>query len=409
MGRSNLRDKEAEGGYNIVQITKDTFYFTERHPLSGKEKVWIKVPFQKHDYKETKSFPRPDFSINQLYPQVQPLWTFQSDANVISTPAVAGNYVVFGNQNGMVQALHQKNGKIAWQFKTDEPIFSSPAVAGDKIVFASTDGFVYCLNIRGEKLWAMKTGASVLGSPLTDSAVIYIGGSDHCYQALELQTGKPVWQYCTLNGPVVSRPVVNDSVLLFGAWDTYLYALNKANGKLLWKWSNGSPVINYAPAACIPVVQDGVVYIAAPDRYLTAIDVQTGKTIWRTNEATIRESIGLSEDGKLVYGKTMNDTIVAFYTNREKPAPAWRINAGFGYEHVPSKLIEKEGAVFFGIRNGVVYSIDSKGQKVNWAYKIDNFMVNTVKVLSGRSVIAATMDGKVCLLQEKDLPAKTVH
>ncbi|MBD0288251.1 MAG: PQQ-binding-like beta-propeller repeat protein, partial [Flavisolibacter sp.] len=132
MGRSNLRAKEAEGRYNIVQITKDTFYLTERHPLSGKEMVWIKVTFQKHDYKETKSFPRPDFPINQLYPQVQPLWTFQSDANVISTPAVAGNYVVFGNQNGMVQALHQKNGKIAWQFKTDGPIFSSPAVAGDK-------------------------------------------------------------------------------------------------------------------------------------------------------------------------------------------------------------------------------------------------------------------------------------
>ena len=88
---------------------------------------------------------------------------------------------------------------------------------------------------------------------------------------------------------------------------------------------------------------------------------------------------------------------------------AWMLNAGFGYEHVPSMLIEKEGAVFFGTRNGVVYSIDPAKQKVNWAYKIDNSMVNTVQVLNRNSVLAATMDGKVCLLQTNELTAKTAN
>ncbi len=67
----------------------------------------------------------------------------------------------------------------------------------------------------------------------------------------------------------------------------------------MWKWNNGSTVLNYSPAACIPVVKDGVVYIAAPDRSLTAIDIETGKALWRTNEATVRESIGISEDGNM--------------------------------------------------------------------------------------------------------------
>jgi len=30
---------------------------------------------------------------------------------------------------------------------------------------------------------------------------------------------------------------------------------------------------------------------------------KTGKTLWRNNEATIRKFIGISEDGKTIYGK----------------------------------------------------------------------------------------------------------
>ncbi|RYF85728.1 MAG: metallophosphoesterase, partial [Chitinophagaceae bacterium] len=152
-------------------------------------------------------------------------------------------------------------------------------------------------------------------------------------------------------------------------------------------------------AACIPVVKDSVVYVVAPDRYLSAIDLGTGKTLWRTKEAGVRESMGISADGKFVYGKTMQDTVAAFYTNKEKPQLAWKMNVGFGYEHVPSMLIEKDGNVFFGTKNGVVYNINPTTQTTNWAYKIDNSMVNTVNVLSAKRLVASTMDGKVCLLQ----------
>ena len=159
-------------------------------------------------------------------------------------------------------------------------------------------------------------------------------------------------------------------------------------------------MINYSPAACIPVVKDNVVYIVAPDRYLSAIDLDEGKTVWRTNSATVRESIGISEDEKLVYGKTMQDTLVAFYTNKEQASLAWKMHVGYGYEHSPSMLIEKEGSLFFGTRNGVVYAIDPASQKIRWAYKIDNSMINTVNVLNGKELIVSTMDGKICLLKE---------
>lgn len=404
MGRSNLRAKEIEGGYNLVDVSADSITFTERKPLSKTERKWTGVALTFHQYDQTKKFFRPDFSINQNYPAVKAKWVYQSKANVISTPAILNGLVVFGNQNGTIEALNLQNGKRQWQTQTSGPIFSSPAVvrrsqpSESRIVLGTAAGEIICLNAFGKTLWTRHTSAAVLGSPLIEDTVVYIGGSDSTFRAIGLVSGRELWAFKGLKGPMVSKPVVHNDEIIFGAWDCYLYALNKKTGELIWKWSNGSPVINYAPAACIPVIKDDVVYVAAPDRFLSAIDLATGKTLWRTNEATVRESIGISEDGSLVYGKTMQDTVVAFYTTKEKPQAAWKMNVGFGYEHVPSMLIEKEGKVFFGTRSGVVYCINPSTQKIVWAYKIDNAMVNTVNAISGNSVVASTMDGKVCLL-----------
>ena len=111
--------------------------------------------------------------------------------------------------------------------------------------------------------------------------------------------------------------------------------------------------------------------------------------------------MGISADGKWIYGKTMQDTVVAYATSKEKQSASWKLFAGFGYEHVPSMLIEKEGSVYFGTRSGVVYAIDPEKRAVSWAYKIDNSMVNTVNVLGNGMLIASTMDGKVVLLQHQ--------
>jgi outer membrane protein assembly factor BamB len=94
----------------------------------------------------------------------------------------------------------------------------------------------------------------------------------------------------------------------------------------------------------------------------------------------------------------MQDTIVAYATSREKQAAAWKFHCGFGYEHVPSMLIEKDGLLFFGTKNGVVYAIDPQARKIAWAHKIDHSMVNTVRVIDKQNIVATTMDGSVVLL-----------
>lgn len=403
MGRSNLRAKANEGGYNLVDVRKDSIVFTERKPLTKSENKWTGVKNQKQEYDLMKKYPRPDFSINQKFPRIKSKWTYHSAANVISTPAYPSQLVMFGNQNGSFEAIGLSDGKRKWKYQTKGPIFSSPATSGDKVVFGSADGNIYCLNTKKGKLsWKMQTSASVLGSPLVKGDTVFIGGSDHSFRAININDGKLLWKFDGIEGPVVSQPIVDGDKIIFGAWDKNLYALNRMNGELLWKWNNGSQVINYSPAACIPVIHEEVVYVVAPDRYITAIDISNGATLWRSNAATVRESIGISADGKYVYGKTMQDTVVAFYTNRDHPEIAWKMHVGYGYEHAPSMLIEKGDNLFFGTRNGIVYNIKPDTRQIAWAWKIDNSMVNTVRVLNTNQVIASTMDGKVILIEQHE-------
>lgn len=399
MGRSNLRAKDDEGGYNLVDVGSDSILFTVRRPVSGKERKWTGVKIESRNFEKTKKFSRPDYSINDKYSRVKKGWEFSSDANIISTPAVDGNKVFVGNQNGVMTCFSMNDGKPIWNYKTGGAIFSSPAVANGIVVFGSGDGNVYCLSIsKGKLIWKYKTAASVLGSPVINGDTVFIGGSDHSYLALNKKDGKVIWKFTGLEGPVVSTPLLYQDKIVFGAWDRHLYALNRSNGTLLWKWNNGSSIRNYSPASCIPVASDNVIYIMAPDRVVSAIDAASGKTLWRSKDGGVRESIGISADGKWIYGKSMQDTIVAYASSKEQQSAAWKLHAGFGYEHVPSMLIEKDGHVFFGTKSGVVYCIDPMAKKIVWAHKIDNSMVNTVRVLSKNQLVVSTMDGKLVLL-----------
>lgn len=161
----------------------------------------------------------------------------------------------------------------------------------------------------------------------------------------------------------MSTPLLAEGKVIVGAWDRHLYAIERHSGKLAWKWNNGSMVRNFSPASCIPVASHGTVFIMAPDRFTTAIDLTTGQTRWRAKDGGVRESIGISKDGNWIFGKSMQDTLVAYHASANPQGAAWKMHVGFGYEHVPSMIIEQKGLLLFGTRNGVVYAVDPILQK----------------------------------------------
>ena len=402
MGRANLRvNASAAGGFNLVEIKDGKLTVSERVIGQQTKPPWHSVVLEKHDYaSDTNQYPRPDFSVNTRYPKVRTLWTYDTGYTIASTPAIWKDLAIVGDASGKVYGLAVKSGKVQWAFKTQNAVYSTPEVSGELVVFASTDGNVYALKASsGQEVWRCTTARPIVASPRISDGLVYLGSSEGSFRALDFASGKPVWQFDGLAGFVETKPLVYDGKVIFGAWDQYLYALDAKTGKLAWKWKGNRPDILYSPAACWPVAAHGKVFIVDPDRKMTAIDARTGEQIWRTDAYVVRESIGLSQDQTRFYVRAMDDFFYAFSTSALHPDKVWELNAGFGHDINSAMLIEKDGVVFYGTKNDLLFALDAKTGAIKWEHKLGVGVMNTVLPLSSTQVLTTDFDGIIALIE----------
>ncbi len=406
MCRANYRVLTKPAGYGLVEINNGTMTVAERNPGRGAQPVWDTIPLRRHDYAAlTNHWPRPDFSVNSKYTNVSDLWHYDTRWTMASSPAVADGRVFAGDGAGKMRALNLKNGQPLWEFTAAGPIYSTPAVAGRKVVFASTDGSIYAVReSTGAKVWQFPTAKPIVASPAIANNTVFLGASDGIFRAINLRDGKPLWQYDGVGGFVETRPLVVDGKVIFGAWDEHLYALNATNGHLLWKWKGKSPGnlgIMYSPAAFWPMAADHKVFVVAPDRLMTALELATGRQIWRTttNDWPVRESIGISEDGSRFYVRTMTNTaVLAFSTKAAHPEKLWALDARklFNYDINSAMLMEKNGELYYGTKNGLLLAIDPRSGTLLWEHKLGVTVLNTVVPLDEPDeVVVADVDGKI--------------
>jgi outer membrane protein assembly factor BamB len=103
-----------------------------------------------------------------------------------SSPALAGDRLYVGSDDGNLYAVDATKGAVKWSFATDGPIISSPAVAMGAaepvIVVGSIDGNVYFVFDEGDSATLMATfaiGAPVRSSPAIGAdGTVYIGADD---------------------------------------------------------------------------------------------------------------------------------------------------------------------------------------------------------------------------------------
>jgi outer membrane protein assembly factor BamB len=260
---------------------------------------------------------------------------------------------VYGNSLGNVKAYSTKTNKVVWEKSGEGSLFSTPVYSQNVVAWGSVNGYIVGVDaLTGTEKWKIEVGKPVIAEGLIDKGFLYIGAADVAFYKISMQTGEVVWKFDQINGLVQGKPAVKNGDVVFGAWDRHLYCVDAKSGLLKWKWNNEKPQKLFSPGNVVPVISNGKVFVVAPDRFMTAIDVKTGKQIWRTNEHQVRESMGASRDGKLVFAKLMNDSILAVRTDTEIFTREWVIDGGFGYEHNPVPIVTSRNAVAFGTRNG---------------------------------------------------------
>lgn len=224
------------------------------------------------------------------------LWRFKTEGAIWGDVKAEGGRVYFGSDDGHFYALDVRDRSLLWKFSTNGIVRSAPAIAGGKILFSSDDGRLYCLDRRTGKLqWAFDLGdadsvrklpADVepfdydwgKSSPVVTGRSVFIGSANGHLSAINLSSGKLLWQY-QAGDRVRGAPAVHDKRVYFSSWDNRVYALKAHTGELIWRQETGGRIVS------APAIIEGKVILGSRDARLYAWDAETGKPEW-THEYT---------------------------------------------------------------------------------------------------------------------------
>jgi outer membrane protein assembly factor BamB len=268
-------------------------------------------------------------------------WSYDAGGKIWSSPAVAADgSIYFGSDADRLVSL-DRMGTERWIFSTEQPpedgeksssgrwdVDTSPVIAADGTVIFGCNLFVYAVRPNGMLRWYFKAGvgkAKIFSSPAMGSdGTIYFGTQGSYFFALD-GSAKVLWHVKT-GGDNDSTPAVgDDGTIYFGSDDKKVRAV-APGGNLKWEISVEAPV-----RAPVSIGHDGTVFASTYDEkpFLAALDGSTGKEKWRFH----------IEPGK-----------------------------GSFYGIQSGALVDSDGYVYFGGRDGYVYCLSPEGELV-WRYK----------------------------------------
>lgn len=400
MCRSNLRAGKEYGGYNIMTVSGDTLLnASSRHPGVNTMPAWASVVLERHDFSaDTTRWPRPDYTMNDMYGHVSAIWRVQEDADIGAGTMVAKGLAVITNTAGDISALSLSNGKRKWSFPAGAKIYSTPSTDGKRVITVSADGMVRALGLKnGKLLWSYDSGQPVVASPVISEEKVFIAGSSGRCLALDITNGSLLWSNGEIDGFVETIPLVYREMVIFGTWNNRLYALDTETGVTRWIWNNGYTNRMLSPAACVPVAVGTRVFVVAPDRKMACLEAMTGKLIWHSDlgGVAVRESMGITADSTLVLAKTMNGIVIGVSTAADQPEVIWKTDFNIGYDIAPGVVTESDGIIFIPSDKGVVHAVSRADGKLLWSHRISSCLINNIVPIKGDAILVNAMDGVV--------------
>jgi eukaryotic-like serine/threonine-protein kinase len=315
---------------------------------------------------------------------VEPLWSFQCEDEIRSSPMVSGGVVYTGCYDHNLYAIDMQKGEFRWKFATEGGIAATPAEWKDFILIGSEDFCMYGISYTGRVRWKCQTKGKVRSSPRIAYEHVFFGSDDTHIYGVQASSGRVVWK-SPAGGPVRSTPVVGNEMLYVGCEDGYLYALNLRQGALQWRHHCGGGVTSS------PLLWKGLLLVGSTDRHLYALDVNSGWPVWRfRTEKAVISSPRVHEE--TVYVGSADNGLYAL------EATAGRLRWRFETEgQVNSSPAIGPDAVFVGSADGSVYAIDMQSGKKRWKFETEGPVVSS-PILHENVVYVGSLDGRLYAL-----------
>jgi len=199
--------------------------------------------------------------------------------------AVAHGLIYVALAGHSITALDASNGRDLWHFDTGGLVRAAPLVVGRDLLVMSGANSLWCLDaLTGAKYWVFHSEDTLAEfwptrtTPAVSDGLVYVAlGASNEFFALNLQTGRKVWE-AALRERMTGGPMVDEAsgLVYIVTWSGRVVALDAHSGAIRWdvRLTGGSET---SPALSI---EQNLLYLGSFDGSFYALDARTGRTQW---------------------------------------------------------------------------------------------------------------------------------
>lgn len=219
--------------------------------------------------------------------------------------------------------------------------------------------------------WRYELGAGTWAPPAVDHGVIYVGGGDGRFHAVNATDGKPVWVWPG-TAAIDGRAALDAGNVYFLDTQFNLMALDRQTGAFRWRLplhneflagnsAPDNPTFNHRAAA--PLAHEGTIYVGSSDGGLYAVNAATGAVLWRhETRAPVYSGIGLHGTDTLLFG-TMDGSVVLL--NRHSRQETLRVKTGGGVVTTP---VVADNRLIAGSRDYLLHAFNLHDGSPAWKF-----------------------------------------
>jgi CHAT domain-containing protein/outer membrane protein assembly factor BamB len=314
-----------------------------------------------------------------------------------------------------------RGSTVAWRFPTGARLSSSPVVAGDLVLVGNQQGSLRALVRRsGELRWSKEAGGAINGTPQVLADRVYfgtLGGTSGDIYALDLATGREIWKSAA-QGPVQQPLTFAQGVIYAATNSSSVHALDAADGHLLWTFTaDHKDAAPFSPDTLArfttpPLLYKDHVYIGESTGRLYKLDALNGRNDWTVTVGRSAGPVDMRDVLKVGLNRPVaadDLLVVATWGGRTQAldiktgAERWHFDAGYDYSGLMP--LAKFGDLCVLVSGSRMTALDPRSGQRAWQLAIDT-SANAFLLPYGRDVYFGGQQGLWVLDTEHDVQTR---
>lgn len=216
--------------------------------------------------------------------------------------------VLVGTGKAEVISMSAETGEIIWRTRVTSEVLAAPQISGNIIIVRTIDGKIVGLGSEdGKRLWIYDRSVPSLtlrgtSAPVIAQGLVISGFDEGRLVAIELQTGKLVWETRIALGTgrselermvdIDSEPVIVDNMIYVATFQGRIASLALESGRILWT----RDIPSYAGICA----DKYAVYVTDDNSEIWALDRITGASIWKQDKLAARQITAPENYGNMI-------------------------------------------------------------------------------------------------------------